>query len=127
MQRIEYSCHISPKIDILKLVKEKNLRIPHPIGLVLWDTTKLGKNIMILQNTSVDLGAIEIQDNVQIKCNCCISKNVTIGEGSIIGANSFVNKDVPPYELWGGVPAKFIRKVTKEEVEAYKKVVNAID
>ena len=35
---------------------------------------------------------------------------VTIGKGSIIGANSVVTKDVEPYSIVGGVPARMIRK-----------------
>ena len=36
--------------------------------------------------------------------------NVRIGENSTIGAYSFVNCDVPPNEMWVGVPAKFKKK-----------------
>ena len=50
-----------------------------------------------------------IENNVWIASNCTISKGVRIGEGSIIGANSFVNKDVPPFSIVGGVPAKLIK------------------
>lgn len=38
-----------------------------------------------------------------------VLKGVTIGDGAIIGAGSVVNKDVPPYEIWGGVPARRIK------------------
>ncbi len=125
--KLSTACHIKNKKDILSKIKYDNLHLSHPIGLVIWNTTKIGKNVKILQNTTIASEVLEIQDNVQICANCCLTKPITIGKCSIIGANSFVNKDVPPYELWGGVPAKFIRKVTKEEVEAYKKAVNAID
>jgi acetyltransferase-like isoleucine patch superfamily enzyme len=37
--------------------------------------------------------------------------NVTIGENSIIGANSLVTTDVPYNEVWVGSPAKFLRKI----------------
>ena len=36
---------------------------------------------------------------------------VEIGTGSVIAAGALVNKDVPPNELWGGVPARLIRKL----------------
>ena len=39
-----------------------------------------------------------------------VLKGVTIGEGAVIAAGSVVTKDVPPYEIWGGMPAKFIKK-----------------
>ena len=37
-----------------------------------------------------------------------VTKGVTIGKGAIIGANAVVNKDVPSYKIYGGVPAKKI-------------------
>jgi acetyltransferase-like isoleucine patch superfamily enzyme len=42
--------------------------------------------------------------------HCIILKGVTIGEGAVIGAGSVVTRDVPPFEIWAGVPAKRIRE-----------------
>ncbi len=50
-----------------------------------------------------------IEDDVWIGHNCTILAGITISEGSIIAAGSLVNKNVPPCEIWGGVPAKKIR------------------
>jgi acetyltransferase-like isoleucine patch superfamily enzyme len=54
-------------------------------------------------------GPIIIEDDVWIASNCTIGKGVRIGKGSIIAANSFVNKNVPPYSIYGGVPAKLVK------------------
>lgn len=35
---------------------------------------------------------------------------VTVGDGAIIGAGSVVTRDIPSYEMWAGIPAKFIKK-----------------
>lgn len=51
-----------------------------------------------------------IGDHCYIGPNVVIQKGVTIGEGSIIGANSFVNKDIPPYSKAYGIPAKVYTK-----------------
>lgn len=53
--------------------------------------------------------AIVIEDNVWVGANCTITKGVTIGVGAIIGANSVVTKDVAPYSVVGGVPARLIK------------------
>lgn len=52
-----------------------------------------------------------IKDHVFIGARCLILKGVTIGEHSIIGAGSVVTKNIPANEIWGGNPAKFIRKI----------------
>jgi len=51
-----------------------------------------------------------IGDACWIGANVLINPGVTIGENSVVGANNVVTRDVPPGEVWGGVPAKFIRK-----------------
>ncbi|WP_283949346.1 acyltransferase [Sulfurimonas hydrogeniphila] len=55
-------------------------------------------------------GEIIIEDDVWISSNCVITANTKIGKSSIIGAGSVVTKDVEPYSVMGGVPAKLIRK-----------------
>lgn len=52
---------------------------------------------------------VSICDDTWIGCNVVILKGVTIGRGAIIGAGSIVTKDVPPYAIVGGNPAKIIR------------------
>jgi acetyltransferase-like isoleucine patch superfamily enzyme len=51
-----------------------------------------------------------IRKNVKIGANCTIFP-VRIGTGSIIGAGSVVTKDVPPWEVWAGIPAKKLREI----------------
>jgi acetyltransferase-like isoleucine patch superfamily enzyme len=53
---------------------------------------------------------IIIEDDVWIGTSCVILQGVTIGQGSVIAAGSVVNKSIPPYEVWAGVPARFIKK-----------------
>lgn len=54
---------------------------------------------------------VNIDDNVWIGANATILKGVHIGKGAVIAAGAVVNKDVPTYELWGGVPAKKIKEL----------------
>lgn len=55
---------------------------------------------------------IVIEDDVFIGAHCIICKGVTIGKRSIVAAGSVVVKNIPKDEVWGGNPAKFIRKIT---------------
>ena len=55
------------------------------------------------------LGKVIIQDYVFIGMNVIICNSITIGEGAIIGAGSVVTKDIPPYQVWAGNPAKYIK------------------
>ena len=55
-------------------------------------------------------GRIVIEDDVWIGACVIITKGVRIGRGSIIGAGSLVNKDIPPYSIAVGVPAVVKKK-----------------
>ena len=56
-------------------------------------------------------GKITICDDIWIGANCTINYNVTLNNGCVIGANSFVNKDVPEFQIWAGSPARYIKDV----------------
>jgi acetyltransferase-like isoleucine patch superfamily enzyme len=47
-----------------------------------------------------------ICDDVWIGIGTVVMQGVRIGRGAVIGANSFVNRDVPPFEIWVGAPAR---------------------
>jgi acetyltransferase-like isoleucine patch superfamily enzyme len=53
---------------------------------------------------------VNIKDDVCISAGAIILAGVTIHEGAVVGAGAVVTKDVPPYTVVGGVPAKEIRK-----------------
>lgn len=64
---------------------------------------KINKQAVIIEE-------IIIGNDVWIGMSCSILKGVTIGTGAVIAAGSVVNKSIPEYEVWGGVPARFIKK-----------------
>jgi acetyltransferase-like isoleucine patch superfamily enzyme len=57
--------------------------------------------------------AIRLHDNVWIGFDVCILPGVTIGEGSVVGARSVVNADVPAYMVVAGNPARPIRELPR--------------
>ncbi|MCR4405508.1 MAG: acyltransferase [Anaerolineae bacterium] len=54
-------------------------------------------------------GDIVLEDDVWLGVNVCVLDGVTIGQGAIVGAGAVVTKDIPPYAIAGGVPARVIR------------------
>lgn len=52
---------------------------------------------------------VVVESDVWIGCNVTLLSGVTIGRGAIIAAGAVVNKDIPPYAIAGGVPAKVIK------------------
>ncbi len=58
----------------------------------------------------------KIGNDVWIGRKAIVLKGVTIGNGAIIGAGSVVTKDVPPYAIVGGVPARLIRYRFRDEI-----------
>ncbi len=55
-------------------------------------------------------GNVIIEKNVWIGGNSIILQDVTIGEGSVVSANSVVTKNVPPYSIVAGIPATIVKK-----------------
>jgi galactoside O-acetyltransferase len=55
------------------------------------------------------IGNIILEDDVWVASNVVIIGNVKIGKGAIIGAGAVVTKDIPPYAIAYGVPAKVSR------------------
>jgi acetyltransferase-like isoleucine patch superfamily enzyme len=66
-----------------------------------------------------------INDDVWIGHGAIIIAGVTIGEGAVIAAGSVVTKDVKPYTIVGGNPAKFIKnRFSESEIILHEKIIN---
>lgn len=63
-----------------------------------------------IKKQGITIKPVSIGDNVWIGAGVTIVAGKSIGSGTIIGANSLVTKDIPMNEIWGGVPAKYLRK-----------------
>ncbi len=83
---------------------------PFPIFYEEW-----GLDAKDIRNAWDNKGDIIIGNDVWIGYEAVIMAGVTIGDGAIIGTRAVVTKDVPPYTIVGGVPAKPIRKRFDDE------------
>lgn len=75
--------------------------IDHDHGISLGTLMKFQKGVSF---------PIVLEEDVWLGCNVVVLKGVCIGEGAVVAAGSVVNKSIPGYEIWGGVPARFIKK-----------------
>lgn len=76
--------------------------------------TKLG----LVENESVTRGPIVLEDDVWLGFRTTVMSGVTIGKGAVVAAGALVTKDVPPYAIVGGVPAKIIKYRFPHEIIA---------
>ena len=85
-----------------------NVMIAHQVSIM--SNSHITKNINIpMKAQGVKMNKVIIEDNVWIGAKVTILDGITIGEGSILAANSVINKNVNKFSVVGGVPAKFIK------------------
>lgn len=88
----------------------------HPELVEIGSHTKITSGTKILthffnpSDCRMYMGRVKIGSEVFIGVNTLIVSPVNIGDGAVLAAGSVVNKDIPAWEIWGGVPAKFIKK-----------------
>ena len=105
-------------------------------GVQLWDGVRVEDNVFIGPNVSFcndkypksknknfTLQPVIIKKGASI--GAVILGGVTIGQNTLIAAESVVTKDIPPYEIWGGVPARRIgKRFTEEQIAVHEKKRN---
>jgi len=82
-------------------------------GVEIGDNIQIGSHCSIYSNSTIDSkkGKVILKKNCKIGTHSTIMPNVTVGENSIVAAYSFVTKNIPKNQIWGGVPAKLLKKI----------------
>jgi len=82
-------------------------------GVTIEDYVQVGSHCSLYSISTIDNkeGRVHLKKNCKIGSHSTVMPNVTIGENSIIGANSLVLDDIPDNVVAFGVPAKVIRKI----------------
>ena len=85
-------------------------------GVVIEDFVQIGSHCSLYSESTIDskVGQIILKKNCKIGSHSVIMPGVTIGENAVIGAFSFVNKDVQENVVAAGVPIKIIKKLKGE-------------
>ncbi len=129
-----------PKIEEGKLTKynwlvqnKKNLKLGYKTdigafvyinaknGVIIEDFVQIGSHCSIYSISTIDnkKGKVVLKKNCKIGAHSMIMPGVKVGANSIIGAFTFVNRDIPKDTLALGIPVKLIKKLNKKELKRY--------
>jgi serine O-acetyltransferase len=110
---IKRHCDISYNASI-----GKNLRMPHPVGIVIGEGVVIKDDVVIFQQVTLGSDGKNkahkiypvIENGVKIYAGAKIIGGVKIGKKAVIGANSVVNINVPSKAIAVGIPCRIIQK-----------------
>lgn len=111
MVQNKYGLKLGYKTDIgaFTYINAKN-------GVVIEDFVQIGSHCSLYSVSTIDNkeGQITLKKSCKIGSHSVIMPGVTIGENAIIGAFSFVNRDIPDNVVAIGVPIKIVKKIEGE-------------
>lgn len=102
-------CSISWNVSITGNVHDYKLATPHPF-------THLHTFKLVDENSPLESKSVCVYNDVWLGMNSCVLPGIKIDSGSIVGAGSVVTKDVPPYTIVAGNPAKIIKYRFSDEI-----------
>lgn len=87
-------------------------------GIIVDHDTNISSHVKIITGShdiddpdyTADFKPVYVGHHCWIGTGAVILQNVSIGDGAVVAAGAVVTKDIPAGEVWGGVPAKYIRK-----------------
>ena len=84
-------------------------------GVIIEDDVQIGSHCSIYSVSTIDnkKGKVVLKKNCKIGSHSVVMPGITVGENSVIGAFSFINKDIPDNVVAFGIPAKVVRNMQK--------------
>lgn len=111
---VEWTCGITLPYTVRL---GRRVRIWHHSGMIL-HARSIGNDVHIRHNTTFGVVRRDhnreipvIEDRVDIGCGVCILGDVVVGHDSVIGSNSVVVADIPPYSVAVGAPARVVKNL----------------
>jgi serine O-acetyltransferase len=117
--------HWTARYELPYIVKiGRRVRLWHHGGCVL-GSCSIGDDVQIRHNVTIGMANHTdpihmlpiIQERVIIGAGAAILGPITVGHDSIVGANSVITQEVPPYSLVAGIPGKILRKLEPIRLE----------
>lgn len=95
-------------------------------GVTIEENAQIGSHCSIYSVSTIDnkKGPVVLKKNCRIGTHSVVMSGVTIGENAIVGAFSFVTRDIPDNTVAYGTPATVIRKLKKGEIITLSEAIN---
>lgn len=86
-------------------------------GVTLEEGVQIGSHCSIYSISTIDNkeGPVVLKKNCRLGSHCVVMPGVTVGENAVVGAMSFVNRDIPADSVAWGVPARVVRRRGEEQ------------
>lgn len=110
--RLGDNCRINENVYVQSAVIGDNVLIAPNVAVLASSHNFERTDIPIVEQGDTELKTVIIEDDVWLGRNVIVLPGITIGTGAIVAAGSVVTKNVQPFSIVAGVPAKLIRKRT---------------
>ena len=93
-------------------------------GVTIEDEVQIGSHCSIYSVSTIDgkEGEVVLKRNCRIGSHSVVMPGVTVGENAVVGAMSFVNRNIPDNVVAAGVPAKVIKDVSRKDAKTQRRI-----